>query len=108
MQGLSRCIQIDFVQTCDCRMSHSMNMQTGFFHRNAVYQAYVDRPLSAFAASEPEVPQSVRLVLSAELCANLAACDPASAADTDLSSLLEQAFYEALSDRCMMLQLLMP
>ena len=82
-----------------------MYMQTGFFHRNAVYQAYVDRPLSMFAAKEPVMPQSLRLVLSAELCASLAACDPAVAADTDLPLLLEQAFHEALSDRYMMLQL---
>ena len=78
-------------------------MQTGFFHRNAVYQAYVDTPLSDFATREPEMPRSMRLVLSAELCASMAAQDPAGVPDTELLRLLEQAFHEALSDRCPML-----
>lgn len=75
-------------------------MQTGFYHRNAVYQAYVDRPLSHFAAREAEMPRSLRVVLSAELCDSLAARHPADAADAELPPLLQRAFCEALSDRC--------
>ena len=46
------------------------------------------------------MPQSVRLVLNAELCASLAAHDPADAAISELPLLLQQAFQDALSDRC--------
>ncbi len=60
----------------------------------------MDRPLSEFATRDAETPQCVRLVLSAELCASLAAHDPADAADTELPLLLQHAFQEALSERC--------
>ena len=86
-----------FAKGADCL---ACIVQSGFFHRNAIYQAYVDRSLSDFGAKEAELPQTVRMVLSAELCTSLAAHDPADAADTGLPLLLQQAFQEALSDRC--------
>ena len=51
------------------------------------------------------MPRSLRLVLSAELCASLAAHDPPDLADTELPLLLQQAFREAMSDRCTTLEL---
>jgi len=74
-------------------------VQTGFFHRNSVYQAYVDRPLSDFAIKDPEMPQSVRIVLNAELCAALAVHGTPNLDDTRMRGLLEQAYSEALDDR---------
>ena len=74
-------------------------MQTGFYHRNSVYQAYVDTPLAQFTAEEPQVPQSLRMILTAELCASLAASDLSQPPGCRLPALLEQAFSEALDDR---------
>ncbi len=65
----------------------------------------MDRPLSEYATRDAEMPQSMPLVLSAELCASLAAHDPADATDTELPLLLQQAFQEALSDRCVEAQI---
>jgi len=64
-----------------------------------VYQAYVDRPLSDFAIKDPEMPQSVRIVLNAELCAALAVHGAPASDNTRLSIFLEQAYNEALDDR---------
>ena len=75
-------------------------LQMGFYHRNEVYQAYVDTPLSRFAAEDPQMPESLRMVLSAELCANLAETDILKATSCRLAALLEAAFAKALDERC--------
>ena len=54
------------------------------------------------------MPCSVRLVLTAELCASLAAHDPAQLPIPGLAALLDQAHEEALSDRCQMPDLCFP
>ena len=48
---------------------------------------------------DPEMPQSVRIVLNVELCAALAVHGTPDSDDTRLSVLLEQACDEALDDR---------
>ena len=54
------------------------------------------------------MPVSVRLVLTAELCASLAAHDPAQLPTPGLAALLDQAQEEALSNRCQMRDLCFP
>ena len=76
-------------------------LQMGFYHRNEVYQAYVDTPLSRFADEDPQTPESLRLVLSAELCASLAGKDTAKANGCRLAALLELALANALDERCL-------
>ena len=72
----------------------------GFYHRNEVYQAYVDTPLYSFAAEDPQMPETLRLVLSSDLCDSLAKRDIPKAAGCRLAALLEVAFAEALDERC--------
>jgi hypothetical protein len=106
-------VQPKHIHVFTCRLANvpitaRCSLQTGFFHRNSVFQAHVDVPLNHFATKQPQIPHSVRLVLTAELCASLAAHDPAEQPTPELVALLDQAQEEALNDRCQMPDLQFP
>lgn len=54
--------------------------QAGFYHRNSIFQRYIDVPLPALVDAGAAVPPQLRMVVSEALCAELAAADISSAA----------------------------
>ena len=95
-----RCGQGSFLRLHSKLVRAELLLQMGFYHRNEVYQAYVDVPLSRFADEDPQTPESLRLVLTAELCTSLAEADMAKPNGCRLAALLELAFAAALDERC--------